>query len=233
MSQVDLLGFVGESRAGARTVSTTLPHTAADQADATENQGVFVENFDIVNPDHTVEGGVAAEREVHDEHELPQNDMRNVGQLNTENIERQRDTEIVDRRDFVRARQAARGREQRSIETQHAEHQPVAWVAGGLVYSPTERTLTVEQLRRHNMATRSRSRSRSRGPNRRQPDSVGSSSALSEVRLMSTAWPRTPPPAQPDLLVKPVFDDVGPVGTLSAFPTADVTEVTMDLSPTT
>ena len=75
---------------------------------------------------------------------------------------------------------------------------------------------------------RSRSRSRTRGQNRRQPDSVGSSSAASEVRLTSTAWPRTPTPAQPDMVIKLVYDDVWPVGTLRAFPTADVTEVTMD-----
>ena len=46
--------------------------------------------------------------------------------------------------------------------------------------------------------------------------------------LTSTAWPSTPPPAPPDLLVRPVHDDVGPVGTLRAFPTALATDVVMD-----
>ena len=109
------------------------------------------------------------------------------------------------------------------------EHEAVAWVGGGLLYNRTARSLTIEALRRHDMSTRARSRSRTRGENRRQPDTVASSSAPSEVMLTSTAWPSTPPPAQPDMLVKPIHDDIGPVGTLQAFPTADVTDVIMEL----
>ena len=46
--------------------------------------------------------------------------------------------------------------------------------------------------------------------------------------ITSTAWPSTPPPAQPDMHVKPI-DDVGAVGMIQASPTSDMTDVVMDL----
>ena len=45
---------------------------------------------------------------------------------------------LVDRRDYVVARASTRGTETRN------EHQAVAWVGGGLLYSPTARALLPE-----------------------------------------------------------------------------------------
>ena len=105
-------------------------------------------------------------------------------------------------------------------------HQAVAMVNGGVLYAPNERGLTQEMVRRHDMMARSRSRSRE---TRRDPDTVASSSAPSLVMLTSTAWPTTPTPAQPELLVRPVLDDRGPVGAIQAFQSAEVTDVVMDV----
>ena len=78
-----------------------------------------------------------------------------------------RDYRLVDRRDHVFARGAVRRGERRQHSEEENEHQAVAWVVGGLVYSPTERTLTREALRRHEAATRPRSRTPTRGHYRR------------------------------------------------------------------
>ena len=79
----------------------------------------------------------------------------------------------------------------------------------------------LETLRRYCERERERERERgdrtpSRGSARGSPNSVASSSASPDAVLRSRALPVSPPPAQPDLLPRPVYEDVGVVGVLEA-----------------
>ena len=91
------------------------------------------------------------------------------------------------------------------------------------------RQMTMEAIARYQERMARRSRSRSRGEGRRSPNSIASTEASPEALLRSRALPVSPPPAQPDLLPRPIYDDIGAVGVLEAPPTARVVEVIRDL----
>ena len=234
--QVDLLGTIGELRGGAKTVSSTQSfHGNGNHGQEVERvhmqtEEVVEENEVLENPD------VPEEQEVH-AGVYVQGEKANLKE-GVVTDERDTPNRLQDREgdpqpnachggeasgcQYVMAAEAPKTRQQQAAP----EHEAVAWVGGGLVYTPTARALTAEALRRHDM------RQRSRSPERRQtrhPDTVASSTAPSEAMITSTAWPSTPTPAQPDMIIKPVHDDIEAVGTLRAFPTADVTDVVMEL----
>ena len=90
------------------------------------------------------------------------------------------------------------------------------------------RQQTLEALRRYQQRERG-ARTPGRGSRRRSPNSVSSPSASPDAVLRSRALPGSPPAAQPDLIPRPVYDDVGVVGVLEAPPRARAVEVVRDL----
>ena len=79
---------------------------------------------------HPVEGEGIEDGTVLEENEALRNGIRDISDGIMHVLDFEGDNRVVDRRDFVRARQAATDREERQQERQHADHQPVAWVAG-------------------------------------------------------------------------------------------------------
>ena len=99
---------------------------------------------------------------------------------------------------------------------------PRAVVNGGILYVPDEQTLTERALRRHR-----RLMERVEGPetHRGRAPSRAESSAPTDVLLTCSAWPVSPPPAQPDMTPRPIEDDLGPVGAIRAYPYTKAVDV--------
>ena len=103
---------------------------------------------------------------------------------------------------------------------------PVAMIHGGIMYVPDGRMLTERALRRHQrlMSRDDMSQREQSGP----PSQPGSSTP-SDVLITSMAWPTTPPPAQPDMVPRPIEDDLGAVGAAQAYPFARAADVVEDI----
>ena len=77
-------------------------------------------------------------------------------------------------------------------------------------------------LRRHRRLM-SRVDTGDREPQR--PLSQDGSSTPSDALLTCCVWPMSPPPAQPDMIPKPIEDDLGAVGAVQAYPYAKAVDV--------
>ena len=115
----------------------------------------------------------------------------------------------------------------RSPQTMTSMQYPRAMVNGGILYVPDEQSLTERALRRHRrlMARVEGHEVHGRTPSR------AASSAPSDALLTCSAWPVSPPPAQPDMIPRPIEDDLGPVGAIRAYPytkAIDVVEKIID-----
>ena len=209
VDQVDLLGYLAEQRGGARTVSTTQAYQTS------MGEHYVLDECHQPNPDPHEERQDLQVQRVNDddETEVEGNDGQ---QQQLCEAHREQPVLVEDSPEAARARQ---------LRADHA-YRPVAMVEGGVLYDANARMLTAEALARHER--RQRSRSRSRGSHRRSPNTVASTSADSQVMITATVLPHSPPPAQPEVVVRPVFDDVGPVGTLQAYPTALASDVVLD-----
>ena len=104
--QVDLLGYMGEQRGGARTISTTMPCTGeGEDGDETANPDLVEEHEDTEEHAHPEEGEGNEEAVVHEENEALRNDIRDISNGIMHVLDMERDNRVIDRRDFVRARQ--------------------------------------------------------------------------------------------------------------------------------
>ena len=118
-------------------------------------------------------------------------------------------------------------RRRRLPRQRETEHIAVAMVDGGVLYEPCPEARDAQVMGLQERSVRSRSRSGTRRGRSSSP--MSSSSEDDDVILTSNAWPTTPPPAQPDMLPRPVVDEHGPVGVAQAYPLAKAADVVGDL----
>ena len=209
--QLDLLGSVEDHRGGARTLSPTLPFPGREEQEANRQTEEDENEQDLENPNHPEELMDHVEQGVVQIMDVPANNGHQEGG------ERRM---LTGQPDLQHAASASVGI-RRPIQ-----HVAAAIVDGGVLYTPQPRPLTRHNVDEHN--ARQRSRSRDRACPRRNPDTIASSTAPSEAMLTSAVWPPAPTPAQPEMMIKPVFDDQGVVGALRAFPESGVTDIVTD-----
>ena len=223
---------MAQERGGARTVSTTQPCQHAENQ-RTQNLQVAdertpIEGLETENPDIVAEGirienleGLEGER-VHVEQKVGDFDRVN------EECAVPDDDEIPDNGDHDLCEQdpqhghVQRQRSRSPRNSMSSIQRPVGMVDGGVLYCPEERALTERALRRHQKLM-----ARVQGTDRhpvRSP-SCPASSVASDALLTSMAWPTTPPPAQPDMIPRPIEDDLGAVGAVQAYPLARAADV--------
>ena len=146
VDQVDLLGYMGDHRGGARAVSPTEPyHNSLEPEDHAQRPRDMIEED---QPRAVMEN---AEQEVHEDGQVNGEDghmdegMENEETYpndelldNGEGEEAQNHghdhglRNVLDRRDHVVARAAAHGRLHHDGDVDTSEHHAVAWVGGGL-----------------------------------------------------------------------------------------------------
>ena len=196
-------------RGGARTVSTTVPYEEAQSHEVGDNENQETEHYVHVNHAVLVEGGNIEDQEGQvNEGVMAEGDRSELYEM-----------EIGEHQRLRRERQSSRSRS--PLRTPPAP-QPAATAHGGILYMPDEQTLTERALRRHRRLM-ARVNAGEREPTR--PPSQAGSSTPSDALLTCSAWPVSPPPAQPDMVPRPIEDDLGAVGAVQAYPYTKAVDV--------